>query len=113
MGLRLRKTLSDRVVKKISYIMDRSRTSSAESSDTDDECSQHDDLRRNCQLRSKTPSFLKRQTSRTERSFTVTGCAGNQVVTADQKSSWFYNDHTETTVDIHGVKTTSFCASEL
>ena len=112
MVIRLRKTLSDRVVKKITYIMDRSRSSSTESTDND-EFFGHDDVRRGCRLRSKTPSFLKRQTSRTERSLTVTGCAGNQVVTTDQASSWFHNDHTETTIDRDGVKTTSFCASEL
>lgn len=43
------------------------------------------------------------------RRLTVTGCDGHQVTRAD--NSWYYNDQTETTIDHHGIKTTSFCSS--
>uniref|UniRef100_A0A7M5XBL6 Uncharacterized protein n=1 Tax=Clytia hemisphaerica TaxID=252671 RepID=A0A7M5XBL6_9CNID len=105
---KLRKTLSDHVVKRLSQIIDRSRPSSDEFSDNDED----DVINANepCKLRSKTPSFIKRQ-MKFARRMTVTGCDGHQIV--DNGIPWYYNDHTETTVDRFGVKTTSFCASEL
>ena len=115
---KLRKTLSDRVVKRLSQIMDRtSRPSSAECSDSDNDTDVEITGDRvssafSCKLRPKTPSFIKRQRKYITRRVTVTGCDGHQIVDT-RRAPWYYNDQTETTVDRFGVKTTSFCASEL
>ena len=116
---KLRKTLSDRVVKRLSQIIDRSRPSSTEcSSDSDNDSdietgsSPCDRVFSPFNLRPKTPSFIKRQRKYVTRRVTVTGCSGHQIVETGV-APCYYNDHTETTVDRFGVKTTSFCASEL
>lgn len=122
MASKLRKTLSDRVVKRFSQIMDRSRPSSAECSDTDTDYSDNETIGEHnstsgsgfiCKLRPKTPSFIRRQRKSSGRRVTVTGCNGRQIVNTRPTGEWYYNDRTETTVDRNGVKTTSFCASDL
>lgn len=120
MVMKLRKTLSDRVVKRLSQIIDRStsRPSSTEcSSDSENDSdietgSSPCDRVFSLNLRPKNPSFIKRQRKYNTRRVTVTGCSGHQIVETGV-APWYYNDHTETTVDRFGVKTTSFCASEL
>lgn len=115
---KLRKTLSDRVVKRLSQIIERtSRPSSAECSDSENDSdietgSSPCDRVFSFNLRPKTPSFIKRQRKYVKRRVTVTGCSGHQIVETGVEPC-HYNDHTETTVDRFGVKTTSFCASVL
>ena len=110
----LRKTLSDAIhdrVRRLSHIIEKpkSRPSSSDLSDSDEFETENRHIL--SKLRGKSPSFSKSRPTKKRRRLTVTCCDGNQIVAAEKL--WYYNDYTETTVDRYGVKTTSFCASEL
>ena len=115
MVLRLRKTLSDvhGRVKRLSELLDgkpkqRRASFMIEDSKKDINDNIPQGFRRGTVHYGK-PSVNKKE--RVRRRLTVTGCDGQQVVRTDK--SWYYNDFTETTIDQHGVKETSFCSSHL
>lgn len=122
MVLRLRKTLSDVQdrIKRLSGGLLEPKPKRQSSYEDDDNSDDNNNTSQNkiqpsssdyYHLHGFRESRKSKNDLKIRRRLTVTGCDGHQVVCADDL--WYYNDHTETTIDRHGIKTTSFCSSHL